>query len=917
MIGQTISHYKILEKLGEGGMGVVYKAHDTKLDRVVALKFLPQQVSASQQDRARFIQEAKAAAALNHPNICTIHDIQEYDSPQGDTSRGDKQMFIVMEFVDGQTLREKKGTLSYKQAIDIGIQIADGLAAAHEKGIVHRDIKPENIMIRKDGIAQIMDFGLAKLRASGSKITRLTKEGSTVGTAGYMSPEQVQGQEADHRSDIFSYGVLLYEMITGQLPFKGVHETAMAYEIVNVDALPMSAIKPDIDPALDAIVLECLEKDVNERAQSMKQIAVDLKRYKRESSRQKISRITATRPAYNPSGVNSGISQEAVSLPGQQVQTASAGKFRMLLPWSIAVACFIIAVGVGILSLMRPSPAVSPVTRAYILPPPKVEFSTTVGGHMALSPDGQTLAFVGSDSAGHTRLWVRPLRSLVAQMLEGTDGATYPFWSPDNRYIAFFSPGKLKKIEVTGGPALNICDASSGRGGSWNKDGVIIFAADATGNLSRVSAEGGTPVGITQIDSSRHDLSHRWPYFLPDGNHFLYYEQTSATGTGAQDAIRLGALSDMALNRIIVNGGSFMVYANGYLVYQRQQILMAQRFDPNKFECTEEAVPIVDQVQFNPPRAKGIFSMSQTGTLVYQSGVSQDAQLTMFSPAGVEPKSLPGVRATGPARFSSDGQRVAFALDDAQGQSANIWTYEISRQVKTRLTFGQSLDRFPIWSPDDRTIVYSTTLKTPTTFDIYQKNSDGTGKEESLVESSLSKFASDWSPDGRYILYTSIGDPRTKQDIWVLPMSGERKPYVFLRTEFIEADGKFSPDMRWVAYRSDESGQNEIYVRPFQDSVGKWQISVNGGTDAHWNRKGTALYFASPDGKVMVADVKSNGRSFQSETPRVLFEFRTSGQTQLSDVTADGSVFLASINTNANSIPAVLVTDWTEELKKK
>src|SRR5258706_1957109 len=290
MINQTISHYKILEKLGEGGMGIVYKAEDTKLKRIVALKFLPPHLSASEQDKARFIQEAQAASALNHPNVCTIHDIQEHD----------RQMFMVMEFVDGQTLIEKKDTISFKQAIDTGIQVSDGLAAAHEKGIVHRDIKPENIMIRKDGIAQIMDFGLAKLRASGSKITRLTKEGSTVGTAGYMSPEQVQGQDTDHRSDIFSLGVLLYELLTGQLPFKGVHETALAYEIVNVDAPPMSSIKPDIDPSLDSIILECLEKDPNERTQSVKQVSIDLKRFKRESSRSRASRITAAIPVRKP-----------------------------------------------------------------------------------------------------------------------------------------------------------------------------------------------------------------------------------------------------------------------------------------------------------------------------------------------------------------------------------------------------------------------------------------------------------------------------------------------------------------------------------------------------------------------------------------------------------------------------------------
>jgi len=447
MTGQTISHYRILEQLGQGGMGVVYKAEDTKLDRLVALKFLPPHLAASDQDKARFIQEAKAASAINHPNICTIYAVDEHEGT----------LFIVMEFVDGETLREKRGSINFKQAIDIGIQIGEGLAAAHEKGIVHRDIKPENIMIRKDGIAQIMDFGLAKLRASGSRITRLTKEGSTIGTAGYMSPEQVQGHESDHRSDIFSFGVLLYELLTGQLPFKGVHETALAYEIVNVDPAPMSVVKPDIDPSLDAIVLQCLEKDPRERNQSVAQIALDLKRYRRESSRQKMSRITAARPVLRSSSarLSGGYETEGLDSGGKR-------SFPWLITAAIALTAALAGFGLSKYFISRETPQA--VIKASIEIPRGISYAGQVGGHSALSPDGSTIVFAGEDSLSQNGLWVRHLNSTDVKALPGTGNATYPFWSSNSKSIGFFADGKVKIVEAAGGPVLTLANAPFGRG---------------------------------------------------------------------------------------------------------------------------------------------------------------------------------------------------------------------------------------------------------------------------------------------------------------------------------------------------------------------------------------------------------------------------------------------------------------------
>jgi serine/threonine protein kinase len=440
VIGQVVSHYKILDKLGEGGMGVVYRAEDTKLKRFVALKFLPPHLAASEGDKARFSQEAQAASALNHPNVCTIHDIQEYDGPGGS-----RQMFIVMEFVEGKTLREARSTVTFKQAVDLGIQIAEGLSAAHEKGIVHRDIKPDNIMVRKDGIAQVMDFGLAKLAGG---VSRLTREGSTVGTAGYMSPEQVQGLEADHRSDIFSLGVLLYELLTGQMPFKGVHETALMYEIVNVDPAPMSSVKPEIDPSLDAVVLECLEKDPRDRYQSAAEVAKDLRKYKRESSRQRASRVSSVRPALQPSGIAppTGGRDEAAFAPAPVVK----GNNRVA-PWILSGILFLVAAAAIAYHLIAPPPpAEKPVMKSLIIPPSKTIFNMTNGGHIAVSPDGGSIAFVATDTNGIDRVCVRRIGSLTALALAGTEGAIYPFWSPDSRKIGFFSRGKLKNVEAAG-----------------------------------------------------------------------------------------------------------------------------------------------------------------------------------------------------------------------------------------------------------------------------------------------------------------------------------------------------------------------------------------------------------------------------------------------------------------------------------
>ena len=885
MIGQTVSHYKIVEKIGEGGMGLVYKAQDKTLDRWVALKFLPDRLSNSEQDRARFLQEAKAASALNHPNICTIYGIEEHEG----------QLFIVMELVEGQTLREKKNSITFKQALDIGIQLAEGLAIAHEKGIVHRDIKPDNIMIRKDGIVQIMDFGLAKLRG----VSKLTKEGSTIGTAGYMSPEQVQGQDADHRSDIFSYGVLLYELFTGQLPFRGVHESALMYEIVNAEAPPMTAIKPDISPELDAIVLECLEKDPNERTQSVKQIAIDLRKTKRTSTKQRVSRVmdspylSSVKTAYRE--------------PSDDVSLRLQNR-KWFIPGVAVILSLIIGLILGTLFFGRSER--TDVLRASIELSRGMEYNSFAGGNLSLSPDGQWLAFAANDSTSESFLWVRPLNATTVIKLTGTQGATYPFWSADSRSIAFFADGKLKRVDAAGGPVVVIADAPQGRGGTWSQNGIVIFSPNVEEpDLFQVSAGGGPVSRCTHFDSTT-GIASRFPFFLPDGNHFLV-ALLNLKDIKADPEVHVCSL-DGKTDKLLIKGVSNMMYGNGFAVYLRQSILMVQPFDPGSMELSGNPTPIQESVNYWSARAKGDFSVSQNGRLVYHATPLDQKDQLVWTDRDGRQTSITELTALS-AVISSSGNEIVFDEFDRTRPGWDVWKYDLKRQVKTRFTFSKDLDytRFPIWSHDGSHIFYTFSKGSVRSW-IMVKSSDGSGMEETILEIEDYAAATGISPDGRYLLLTRNIQKTGKRQIFFIDLKGDRKLVPIFISEYNVSSARFSPDGRWIVYLSDESGRSEVYVQPFPAEGAKYQISSHGGVNVRW--RGNEIFFES-DNKMWVVPVSISGKVPTIGSPKELF---SSAELQIFDITKDGKSFLAGRSPAGSSVDFVsLVENWEYLAKKK
>jgi serine/threonine protein kinase len=894
--GARLGPYELTGQIGAGGMGEVYKARDTRLDRTVAIKVLPADVSQDADLRARFEREARAIAALDHPHICALHDVGEHEGT----------LYLVMQHLEGETLAARlaraNGPLPLDQALKIAIEIADALDKAHRAGMTHRDLKPANIMLTKAG-AKLLDFGLAKLHGpaaaiSMSGMTRLatatpnTARGTILGTVHYMAPEQVEGREADARSDIWALGVVLYEVLTGTRPFTGESPASIIGSILK-DTPPALAVRqPQAPPALDHIVARCLEKDPDERWQSAADLGREL-------------RWVATPP---------GAATAATLVPKRRVG------------WSISSAAAGLAAGVIIATAATVTmPRSVPTDRAAVMkfeinPPPHTVFAspqaTLPAPQLALSPDGKWLAFVARGIGSDAMLWLRPIDGAAATTMSGTEEASFPFWSPDSRSLGFFAQGKLKRIEVRTGAPQILCDAIDSRGGAWSRDNVIAFGLNQTG-LWRVPASGGEPVRVTSLASS--ETGHRWPSFLPDGQHLLFVARTVRADNGSVNVVAI----DGSDRRRLLASQFGATYANGYIFSLTDSTLSAQPFDLRRRVLVGEPTPVAEHVAGSTV-LYGSYSVSETGLLAYATDTTTEMQLAWFARDGRLENMVGPPRDYADVQLMPGGRRALVTRPDAKTSSANIWSIDVKTGDSFPITFDASIAAQPVVSPDGRELVFRSSRQIPAP--IFRRLTSGSGSDEVLLAPTKvgprdtgNLFPTDWSSDGRFILFhAAYAD--TNYDLFVLPMTGDRTPRPFVQTRGADLHGRFSPDGRWVAYSSAESGRHQIYVQPFPNADGRWQVSTEGGAEPRWRGDGRELYFIGADRRMMAVPV-TTAASFEHGTPQPLFPTRVSDMANpyrtSYAVTPDGQHFLInSVAENATAPSLTVVTNWPGVLKR-
>ncbi len=876
--GTKLGPYEIQSALGAGGMGEVYRARDTRLERDVAVKVLPTNLSSDPSLRQRLEREAKAVSKLSHPHICTLYDIGHQDGVD----------FLVMELLEGETLEQRlmRGALPPEQTIRLAAQIANALAKAHKLGIVHRDLKPANVMLTKTG-AKLMDFGLAKqsgpapLAAALTEMTmeqaKLTSEGMLVGTFQYMAPEQLEGKEADPRTDIFSLGELIYEMATGKPAFSGKSRASLIAAILTAEPQPMANLQPMTPVALERVVKKCLAKDPDERWQSASDLASELNWIAEGGSR-----------------------------PGEAMRVPAGHTKWERATWMLAATFFLLTLASGAAWWTSSHRRLSTMYFHASVP--------FAANDVALSPDERTLVMVAySAAANDYMLWTYEVGGRRTTSLDGTQGAAYPFWSPDGKSIGFFADGKLKKVDVSGGQVQVLCDAPNGRGGAWNRDGTIVFAPDALGALLRVSSSGGSPAELTKLDTSRSESGHRWPVFLPDGKHFIYLA-ANFSGRPGINAIFLGSL-DSTEKRFLVSTSANAFYSEpGYLLYMREKTLVAQSFDLRHFALSGEPHTLSDEVLYFPQVYRAVFSVSGSETLVTQTGKGVYlSQLTWFDRSGKPVATIGKPAWYNNVQLSPDGRKVAADQTDQDGRNVDVWVLDPARDATTRLTFDPALDTTPVWSPDGKKIVISSNRSL--NFRLYLKNADGSGSDEEIAEAGNDAFNSlDWSRDGKYVL------ARRANALWYLTLP-ERALKPFIQAKWVVKGAQFSPDGRWVAYASNESGSMEVYVAPFPGGNGKWQVSSGGGQEPRWRKDGRELFYLSRDSKMMAAPV-SMGASFESGSPVALFQTHRrqpiSSQDIFSyDVSADGQRFLIATKVDeGNTAPLSILLNWASAMEK-
>ncbi len=879
--GTRLGPYEIVSPLGAGGMGEVYRARDTRLEREVAVKVLPQHLAATPEVRSRFEREAKTISSLNHAHICTLFDVGH----EGDTD------YLVMELVDGETLaaRLERGPLPMPELLRLGMQIADALDRAHKAGIVHRDLKPGNVMLTKAG-AKLMDFGLARVTGlpgsgagSSSSVTiagltqsptvaqPLTSAGSIVGTFQYMAPEQLEGKETDARGDIWALGCVLYEMATGKRAFDGKSQALLISSIMVSQPAPLATSVVGIPPALDRVIQHCLAKDPDDRTQSAHDVKLHL---------QWIA--------------------EGKEEPATVGASASGGREKAA--WGLFAAATLAAGFLAFLHFNAPEPVVNTL-RFEIPPPSSVQFQDAP----RISPDGKYLAYNATDSTGAVLIWVRPMNALTAQAIGGTEGAQRPFWSPDSRFLGFMAGGKLKKIPVTGGPVSVICDAPTGADGAWSTNGTILYDGRSTDPIMRVSAAGGVPAAVVTADSTREVAQVGWPEFLPDGRHFFYLE------IGPKQTLMIGDLDSDKRIEIGPCESQIQYVPPGYILYSRSGSLVVQPFDAKKLKLTGEPIPVAEQVTSSAIGASD-FRASMNGTLCFSARRAQGGVLVQFDRSGRKVAQIPTPANILLPTISPDETKIALRVVDDQTRSRDIWLVEPARGISSRLTVANTTENYPIFSPDGRKVLYYSDATGSS--GLHTKELTGAGREEKVLDADTEFIPDDWSLDGRFVLYERQGTT-SRTDIWVLPMEGERKPFVFLDGPFDEYQAHFSPDGRYVVYGSDESGRPEIYVQTFPDRSAKWRVSTEGGEDPVWSADGREIFYLSLSQDMISAPVRLEP-SFEPGVPVRLFASPVLfplGPRNHYVVTKDAGTFYVIAPQTAASLPSTtVIVNWMDEI---
>ena len=894
--GTRLGPYEIQSPLGAGGMGEVYRARDTRLDRTVAVKILPTHLSESPEARQRFEREARTISSLNHPNICTLHDVGSQDGTS----------YLVMEYVQGETLeaRLQKGPLPLKQVLECGVQICDALEKAHRAGIVHRDLKPGNIMLTASG-AKLLDFGLAKPAAAmlgaqtavgnltpstptmnvsmlSATPASLTQQGTIVGTFQYMASEVVQGKDADARSDVFSFGCVLYEMVTRRRAFEGKSQLSVLTAILEKDPEPLATLQPNLPPALDYAVLTCLEKNPDNRFQTAHDVKLQLAWIAKTGSQ-----------------------------TGAPVVVASKGKPAVL--WMAALAVLsVAAIVLGVASWLARQPG--QVVRGTLLPPEGAHFALlNRNGPPALSPDGRRVAFVASRD-NKTSLWMRPLDRLEATELPGTEGAYLPFWSPDGHAIGFFANGKMLRMDANGGAPVVICDAPNGRGGAWSSSGLILFAPGAYGNIMRVSVEGGTPVRMTPPPKNGLE-SDRWPLLLPGGKHFLYMH----TATGDADdrnEVHFGSV-DGKTDKVLLRGRySTPQYGAGWLLLGRNGTLVAQKFDPVNGTLSGEATQMASGVESDDLVDSSVFAVADGKVLVYQpgSGISGERQVWVDGTGKIFGQvSEPSVY--GESRLSPDGKKLAVPIVKP---NMDLWVVDLARGTRSRLSFGGKNVDNSVWSADGRTIYFSYSADNGP-IQIYQRPADGSRPQQALIATQTDAVTTDVSSDGKWLLYEEgSGDAPGNSSLKALPVTGGAKPLLVLDRVDWQSNARLMPGSNaWLAYQSSESGSPEVYLTHFPSGGAKYQVSLEGGTQPVWSPDDRRLYYLDARQRLTVVDVHAGEDSVNVGAPKMLFQtgVRASSLGGGYDVARDGR-FLLNNSVNESPAPLIFVLNWDAELKK-